>query len=96
MKENNKSFAIKILIVTFSVIVIFKFTVGPILDQVLSPLLKFYEISSSKQERLLVKEKILRELDNASKKEKYFTDKEAKIISNFLNKVNSELNLAGE
>ena len=46
-----------------------------------------------RNKRLEIKEKILSEMEKANQKENYFSEKERKIISNFVNKLFRELKI---
>ncbi len=84
-------FIFKTLAISIAIIFIFKFSIGPILNQALQPVVKLYEFTENKKKRIEIKEKILNELDNANKKDRYLTKEEAKILSTFLKKISDEL-----
>ena len=46
-----------------------------------------------RNKRLEIKEKILSEMEKANQKKNYFSEKERKIISNFVNKLFRELKI---
>jgi len=84
-----KLYVYKILIALISLYILFEFTLGSRIDLYNKKL----ESLSDHQLRIEFKEKILQELEKGTKKENYFSEKERKIISNFLKKIFNELDL---
>ena len=83
-----KPFIVKILAVAIIFYIIFEITIGSRLDKIQS----FFSTFENKQERIKAKEKILNELEKANKKEEILNKRERKIISEFLRKIQKEIN----
>jgi len=79
----------KIFIALISLYFLFEFTIGSRIDYYTKKL----ETLKDHETRIQFKDKILDELKKASAKKNYFTQEERIIISNFLRKISSELDL---
>lgn len=84
-----REYTIKIIIAAVALYILFKITIGAVLNSYISKI----DTLTNESRRIEVKEKILSEMENATKKENFFSVKEKKIISNFLNKLKKELDL---
>ena len=85
-----KIFFYKTAIIFFLILVTFQLTVG-------SQLRNFerkIENLKSKENIEIVKNKLREELRNASSKERYLSKEDAELIKNFINKLNTEINLS--
>ena len=83
-----KSFVIKTLIASIIFYVLFEIVIGSRLDTIQN----YFELLKNKQERMEIKEKIFDELEKANKKEQILNEREKKIISEFLGKIQKEIN----
>ena len=84
-----KIFFYKIAIIFFLILVTFQLTIG-------SQLRNFerkIENLKSKENIEIIKNKLREELRNASSKERYLSKEDAELIKNFINKLNTEINL---
>ena len=84
-----KIFFYKISIIFFLILVTFQLTIG-------SQLRNFerkIENLKSKENIEIIKNKLREELRNASSKERYLSKEDAELIKNFINKLNTEINL---
>jgi len=79
----------KIFIALISLYFLFEFTIGSRIDYYTKKL----ETLKDHETRIQFKDKILQELEKGTKKENYFSEKQRVIISNFLKKIISELDL---
>ena len=84
-----KIFLYKTLIVFFFIFIFYQFTIGVKIREVES---KLNNLSSSENIEL-VKDKIRNEIKTGLDKENYFSDEDAQLLSDFLNKINSELKI---
>jgi len=84
-----KLFIYKLLLSLFLFYVFFEITIGKRIDYVSNKLNAF----SDHQSRIEFKEKLKLELKKANEKESYFTKEERILISNFIKKITSELEL---
>lgn len=82
-----KIFFYKTMLVAFAFFIIFKLTIGSLINQTEN---KIRNITSKENVELL-KSKIRKEMKTAIKKENYINDEDAILINNFLKKVKSEL-----
>lgn len=87
------NFFVKTTFVSILIILIYNTTIGPIINKSLAPILKISDFAIEKQERLKVKDKLLKSLEKASSKERYLTKEEAQIISDFIKKISNELDM---
>ena len=83
-----KSFVVKTLIASIIFYVFFEIMIGSRLDVVQN----YLELGKDKSGRMKIKEKILHELEEANKKERILNEREGKIISEFLRKIQKEIN----
>ena len=83
-----KPFIVKTLAVAIIFYILFEITIGSRLDKIQD----FFSTFENKQERKKAKEKILSELEKANKKEEILNERERKIISEFLIKIQNEIN----
>jgi Skp family chaperone for outer membrane proteins len=83
-----KSFVVKALIASIIFYVLFEIMIGSRLDVVQD----YLEIGKDKAERMKIKEKVFHELEKANKKEQILNERERKIISEFLRKIQKEIN----
>tara|TARA_Y100001970_G_C14227375_1_gene856511 strand:+ start:1455 stop:1745 length:291 start_codon:yes stop_codon:yes gene_type:complete len=87
--KTMKPFFVKTIIIFIATLLIYNLTIG-------NEIKKFENMLSNitnKTQREQIKEKILLEMSEANKKDNYFTDEEKSIISNFLKKILTELDL---
>mgnify|MGYP007072305843 FL=1 len=82
-------YILKVLIAIFALYLLFKLTIGTVLNSFNSKIEKI----TNQSNRIEIKEKILLEMKKGSQKENLFTKEEKIIISNFMKKVIKELNL---
>lgn len=82
-----KLFIYKTLFISLVIVILFEIIIGSKLKFVEK---KLFELKN-KQNILMVKEKIFKEIENGSKKENYFSEKEKVILINFIKKIKSEL-----
>ena len=82
-----KIFVYKTLFVLICIFLLFQFTVGAKLKQLDNKLTKF----KSQKNIEMIKDKLRDELRNAISKENYLSPDDAKIISEFINKLTKEL-----
>ncbi len=83
-----KSFVVKALIASIIFYVLFEIMIGSRLDVVQ----QYLEIGKDKAGRMKIKEKVFHELEEANKKEQILNERERKIISEFLRKIQKEIN----
>ena len=83
-----KSFVVKTLIASIIFYVLFEIVIGSRLDIVQD----YLEVGKDKSGRMKIKEKIFHELEKANKKEQILNERERKIISEFLKKIQKEIN----
>ena len=83
-----KSFVVKALIASIIFYVLFEIMIGSRLDVVKD----YLEIGKDKAGRMKIKEKVFHELEEANKKEQILNERERKIISEFLRKIQKEIN----
>ena len=88
-----KNFLYKIFLISFFVIIIYNLTIGPTISQLTKPIIKVTELLENKSEREKIKIKIFNEIKKANNKENYLSNEEAQILSNFINKLVTEMNL---
>ena len=83
-----KSFVVKVLIASIIFYVLFETMIGSRLNVVQN----YLEIGKDKAGRMKIKEKVFHELEEANKKEQILNERERKIISEFLRKIQKEIN----
>ena len=85
-----KNFFYKLTLISISLILIYKFTIG---DEI-SEIIKKTNSISSKEGRKETIEKIKNEIKRGTEKENYLSKEDAVLINNFINKIKSELKKA--
>ncbi len=83
-----KSFVVKTLIASIIFYVLFEIVIGSRLDVVQN----YLNLGKDKAGRMKIKEKVFHELEEANKKEQILNERERKIISEFLRKIQKEIN----
>ena len=83
-----KPFLVKTLIASIIFYALFEIMIGSRLDIVQN----YLELGKDKSGRMKIKEKIFHELEQANKKEQILNEREGKIISEFLRKIQKEIN----
>ena len=83
-----KSFVVKALIASIIFYVLFEIMIGSRLDVVQ----QYLQIGKDKSGKMKIKEKVFHELEEANKKEQILNERERKIISEFLRKIQKEIN----
>ena len=84
-----RPFILKTFIITFAVFVLYKITSGREIETFSTNVKSL----TNQHSRIEIKQKILSEIKKGTEKEKIFTDEERDILSKFLKKVISELDL---
>tara|TARA_B100000767_G_C19689449_1_gene503317 strand:+ start:966 stop:1232 length:267 start_codon:yes stop_codon:yes gene_type:complete len=84
-----RNYTIKIIIAAVALYILFKLTIGAILNTYISKI----DTLTSETYRIEFKEKVLSEMKKGSERENYFTKNEQIIISNFINKIVNELKI---
>ncbi len=82
-----KTFILKLLVSVLLVYLLFEFTIGKRIDYLQNQIKEI----KNKENREEIKNKILEELEKANKKENILEERERKIISTFIEKINKEL-----
>ncbi len=86
-----KLFIYKTLIVAVTAFLLFQFTIGQKISSYES---KIENILHNKQKREEILNKIKEEIRSANQKEKLFTEEERDLLSNFIKKIQNELDEA--
>lgn len=84
-----KIFFVKTIIVAITFYIVFELTIGSKIKQAQESILKY----KSKTERIKIKEKLIFEIERANNKDKILSDKDRKVISRFILKIQEELDL---
>ena len=84
-----KIFFVKTIIVAVAFYIVFELTIGSKIKQAQESILKY----KSKTERVKIKEKLIFEIERANNKDKILSDKDRKVISRFILKIQEELDL---
>ena len=84
-----REYTIKIVIALIALYILFKITIGALLNTYISKIKSYTDHS----QRIVVKEKILDEMRKGTEKGDFFSNEEKLIILNFLNKIIDELNI---
>ena len=84
-----KIFFVKTIIVAITFYIVFELTIGSKIKQAQESILKY----KSKTERVKIKEKLIFEIERANNKDKILSDKDRKVISRFILKIQEELDL---
>tara|TARA_B100000768_G_C11243775_1_gene360800 strand:- start:811 stop:1074 length:264 start_codon:yes stop_codon:yes gene_type:complete len=82
-----KQFIYKSMIVVIAIVLIFEFTIGNKISQIYEKI----DIVSTKEGRKDSVNKLRQEIKRATKKERYLSKDDAKLINSFLNKIQKEL-----
>ena len=82
-----KQFIYKSMIVVIAIVLIFEFTIGNKISQIYEKI----DIVSTKEGRKDSVNKLRQEIKRATKKERYLSKEDAKLINSFLNKIQKEL-----
>ena len=82
-----KQFVYKTIIIIIAIIVLFEFTIGNKISQVYEKI----DVVSTKEGRKESVDKLREEMKRAIKKDRYLSKEDAKLINDFLNKIQSEL-----
>ena len=90
VESNLKVFFIKLIAITFSVIIIINVFYNVFLSDKLDVLSKLSSLDKESAE--VIKDKIRSELKSGLEKERILSDDDALLIKNFIEKISSELN----
>ena len=82
-----KQFIYKTIIIIIAIIVLFEFTIGNKISQIYEKI----DVISTKEGRKESVDKLREEMKRAIKKDRYLSKEDAKLINDFLNKIQSEL-----
>ena len=82
-----KIFVVKTFIVALAFFIVFELTISSKIKLVKENVIKFKE----KSERVKIKEKIFKEIENANKKDRILSERDREILSEFINKLQKEL-----
>ena len=82
-----KSFIHKTIIIVLAIVIIFEFTVGSKINEISSKF-NYFATKEGRKEGVV---KIREEMKKAIKKERYLSKEDAKLLNQFLNKIQSEL-----
>ena len=93
-KTNLKSFFIKLIAITLSVIIVINLTYNLILADKLEVLNKVF-VLKDKENIENLKDKIRVEINKGLKKEKILNDEDARLLYKFYTKIQKELNTPG-
>ena len=85
-----RQFIYKIVVVVIAIILVYEFTIGKQVAQFTGKI----ESVSSKEGRKETVEKLREEIKKAVKKERYLSKEDAKLIGEFISKVQGEINEA--
>ena len=89
-ESNLKVFFIKLIAITFSVIIIINVFYNVFLSDKLDILSKLSNMD--KETAVIIKNKIRSEINSGLKKERILSEEDALLIKKFINKISSELN----
>ena len=84
-----KTFFVKTIIVAIAFYIVFELTIGSKIKQAQESILKY----KSKSERVKIKEKLIFEIERANNKDKILSNKDRRVISRFILKIQEELDL---
>ena len=82
-----KQFVYKSFIIVIAIVLVFEFTIGNKISQIYEKI----DIVSTKEGRKDSVNKLRQEIKRATKKERYLSKDDAKLINSFLNKIQKEL-----
>ena len=83
-----KIFVVKTFIVALAFFIVFELTISSKIKLAKENVIKFKE----KSERIKIKEKIFKEIENANNKDQILSENDKLILSEFLKKIQKELN----
>ena len=86
-----RPFIYKMVVVVLSIILVYEFTIGKKISQFGGKV----EAISSKEGRKETVNKLREEIKKAVKKERYLSEEDAKLIGEFITKIQREINEAG-
>ena len=86
-----KQFIYKMVVIVLSIILVYEFTIGKKISQFSGKV----EAISSKEGRKETVNKLREEIKKAVKKERYLSEEDAKLIGEFITKIQREINEAG-
>ena len=90
LESNLKVFFIKLIAITFSIIIIINVFYNVFLSDKLDVLTKLSSLDKETAE--IIKNKVRSELKSGLEKDKILSDEDAALIKKFINKISSELN----
>ena len=82
-----KSFVYKTIVIVIAVVVIFEFTLGTKINEIISKF-NYFSTKEGRKEGVI---KIREEMKKAVKKDRYLSQEDAKLLNQFINKIRSEL-----
>ena len=82
-----RQFILKTAIIFVAVYILFQITLGYRINEFSSKI----KSMANQQQRIEIKEKILKEMKKGTEKENFFSDEERVILSRFINKILKEL-----
>jgi len=82
-----RSFIYKTIIIVLAIVIIFEFTVGSKINEISSKF-NYFATKEGRKEGVV---KIREEMKKAIKKERYLSKEDAKLLNQFLNKIQTEL-----
>ena len=85
-----RQFILKTAIIFVAVYILFQITLGYRINEFSSKI----KSMANQQQRIEIKEKILKEMKKGTEKENFFSDEERVILSKFINKILNELKTA--
>ena len=86
-----KQFIYKMIVIVFAIILVYEFTIGKKISQYGQKI----EVLSSKEGRKETVNKLREEIKKAVKKDRYLSKEDAKLIGEFITKIQKEINEAG-
>ena len=86
-----RQFIYKVVVIVLSIILVYEFTIGKKISQFGGKV----EAISSKEGRKETVNKLREEIKKAVKKERYLSEEDAKLIGEFITKIQREINEAG-
>ena len=86
-----RQFIYKMIVIVLSIILVYEFTIGKKISQFGGKV----EAISSKEGRKETVNKLREEIKKAVKKERYLSEDDAKLIGEFITKIQKEINEAG-
>ena len=86
-----RQFVYKIVVIVIAIILVYEFTIGKKIAQFAGKV----DAISSKEGRKETVNKLREEIKKAVKKERYLSEEDAKLIGEFITKIQKEINEAG-